>query len=119
MGSTFARAAPAPLTPSNAFHHVLDGEYENGLYHGVGQFAEEDGSLYSGSWSSGLRCGQGSQVNNRERNEYHGSFMDDLYHGTGKCTWVNGVRLPMARGSEALQTELDCASFYISTLPHI
>lgn len=67
-----------------------DGEYENGLYHGVGQFAEEDGSLYSGSWSSGLRCGQGSQVNNRERNEYHGSFMDDLYHGTGKCTWVNG-----------------------------
>ena len=59
-------------------------------YHGDGEFAEEDGSLYTGSWSGGKRSGQGSQVNNRERNEYHGSFMQDLYHGSGKCTWVNG-----------------------------
>jgi hypothetical protein len=59
-------------------------------YHGEGEFAEEDGSLYTGSWSGGKRSGQGSQVNNRERHEYSGSFLDDLYHGTGRCQWVNG-----------------------------
>ena len=104
-----------------------DGEYENGVYHGAGQFAEEDGSLYCGSWSKGLRCGQGSLpslyycniwsgVAKAARsttgsatsthpapkiptacwyrfdavNRYQGSFLDDLYHGAGKCTWVNG-----------------------------
>lgn len=59
-------------------------------YHGSGEFAEEDGSLYTGTWSHGQRAGQGSQVNNRERHEYTGSFLDDLYHGTGRCQWVNG-----------------------------
>ena len=67
-----------------------DGTYDNGLYHGAGEFAEEDGSLYVGSWHLGLRQGQGNQVNNRERHEYSGSFAEDEYHGNGKCTWVNG-----------------------------
>ncbi len=56
-----------------------DGVYANGLFHGQGDFVEEDGSLYSGIWSGGVRAGQGSQVNNRERHEYTGSFLDDLY----------------------------------------
>ena len=56
-----------------------DGTYEHGLYHGQGEFAEEDGSLYIGTWNSGVRAGQGSQINNRERHEYTGSFLDDLY----------------------------------------
>lgn len=67
-----------------------DGTYDNGLYHGVGEFAEEDGSQYVGSWHLGQRQGQGNQVNNRERHEYSGSFAEDEYHGNGKCTWVNG-----------------------------
>ena len=83
-----------------------DGAYEYGLYHGAGEFAEEDGSLYTGTWSRGLRAGNGSQINNRERHEYSGGFLDDMYvyslpsvsfcnillryHGIGKCTWVNG-----------------------------
>ena len=54
-----------------------DGSYQAGVYHGVGEFAEEDGSLYSGAWHQGVREGEGRQVNNRERNEYTGSFMED------------------------------------------
>jgi hypothetical protein len=82
--------ASAALQQMNVVHMYYDGSYENGLYHGVGEFAEEDGSLYSGTWLLGLRQGQGTQANNRERHEYSGTFEADAYHGSGKCTWVNG-----------------------------
>jgi hypothetical protein len=128
MDSTLLQALPLRfLPPPTPFIMYYDGEYENGVYHGAGQFAEEDGSLYCGSWSKGLRCGQGSLpslyycniwlgAGKAARsttesatsthpapkistgclyrfdavNRYQGLFLDDLYHGTGKCTWVNG-----------------------------
>lgn len=67
-----------------------DGSYEAGLYHGVGELMEEDGSIYSGTWCMGARQGQGKQFNSRERHEYVGGFRENLYHGAGKCTWING-----------------------------
>ncbi len=84
-----------PFPPSPHFKDELccryyDGSYDHGAYHGAGEFAEEDGSLYTGTWQEGLRQGQGTQVNNRERHEYAGGFVADVYHGSGKCTWVNG-----------------------------
>ena len=57
MDSTLLQALPLRfLPPPTPFIMYYDGEYENGVYHGAGQFAEEDGSLYCGSWSKGLRC---------------------------------------------------------------
>ena len=47
------------------------------------------GYFYEGEWSNGLKHGLGTETTSN--NEiYEGEFKNDLRHGTGKCTYFNG-----------------------------
>jgi len=98
------------LAKSNMY--IYDGEFKNGLFHGIGKSYESDdvtefigefyfgvrqgiGMLrkkdyvYSGMWNCGVREGEGSEIvtdTNRNEEEYVGQFLRDKRHGFGMMT---------------------------------
>ena len=56
--------------------------------HGEGVEIYEDGSEYHGNFFEGKKCGLGTLIG--RNGTYNGDFKDNLFHGKGTFTWVDG-----------------------------
>ena len=59
-----------------------DGEWKNGVFHGIGTFTFLDGRKYVGKWKNGKQHGQGTQTWSNG-NKYVGEFKDGKQNGRG------------------------------------
>ncbi len=74
-----------------SIHDHYQGEIQDGLPHGQGRMQYVGGSSYSGEWDSGLYQGLGTLV--REDGSYLiGQFEQSLPHGTGEEYLANGFK---------------------------
>ncbi|MGA0350387.1 MAG: hypothetical protein ACO3OZ_14275 [bacterium] len=74
-----------------SIHDHYQGEIQDGLPHGQGRMQYVGGSSYSGEWESGLYQGLGTLV--REDGSYLiGQFEQGLPHGTGEEFLANGFK---------------------------
>ena len=48
-------------------------------------------STYKGIYENGDRVGTGTLFENLGQSEYEGDFQDDLPHGFGRITWMDGA----------------------------
>eukprot|EP01117_Protostelium_nocturnum_P009040 TRINITY_DN3242_c0_g3_i1.p1 TRINITY_DN3242_c0_g3~~TRINITY_DN3242_c0_g3_i1.p1 ORF type:complete len:1469 (-),score=523.21 TRINITY_DN3242_c0_g3_i1:34-4440(-) len=65
---------------------TYEGEWENGVFEGLGTHIKTDGKKYEGMFSKGLRSGYGVLVSNG-REKYEGEFADNKRHGKGVQTY--------------------------------
>jgi hypothetical protein len=72
-----------------------DGRVYNGTYsHGVkveGKMTYQDGSTYLGEWSRGARNGRGTYTF-PNGSVFFGEFLEDKMYGSGVLTWASGGR---------------------------
>lgn len=70
---------------------VLEGEWGNGLLHGLGIYSFANGDKYSGELKQGVKHGFGTWAS-ANGDKYVGEFKDDMYHGQGTATSVRGYK---------------------------
>jgi len=63
------------------FDGVYEGEWKNGMRHGVGRLWWTDDDRYIGSWKDDKKNGQGMMVWSNG-DQYNGGWRDDLRHGS-------------------------------------
>lgn len=68
---------------------VYDGEWECGMFDGVGTYTYSDKSWYSGSWKAGMPHGKGKAVY-RNKEEYEGEWRGGKFNGEGRYTFNKG-----------------------------
>ena len=76
----------------NKRRHVYDGQWYDGMKHGIGKMIYPDGSSYEGEWANGEREGEGvyRYVNG---DIYSGSWAQDMKSGQGVYVYANDVQL--------------------------
>ena len=70
------------------YHYV--GEFSSGLRHGQGRDVEADGDKYDGQWARGKKHGKGTHVSEVEGETYVGDWVDDYLEGTGVLRLTDG-----------------------------
>lgn len=68
---------------------IYDGEWEDGKWHGLGNWTNTNGDIYVGEFVYEKREGKGTYTW-PNGNEYTGEFKDDNRHGKGKFKFSNG-----------------------------
>ena len=68
---------------------MYEGEFRDGLQHGVGTYRLPNGFEYTGDWVAGEISGQGV-ARYPSGAVYEGSFAAGRPHGTGKMTFADG-----------------------------
>jgi hypothetical protein len=67
-----------------------EGNFVNGIYHGIGTFIWEDNSMYKGNWKDGKRHGSGIYTSGDGLYTYDGDWQSDLKHGQGFQQLLDG-----------------------------
>ena len=60
-----------------------DGDFVNGVYHGIGTYTWEDNNVYRGDWREGKRHGVGVYTSGYGLHIYDGDWQNDVKHGQG------------------------------------
>eukprot|EP00796_Vickermania_ingenoplastis_P009234 gene9234-6487_t len=68
---------------------IYDGDWENGLFCGEGEYLYADGSQYKGAWRNGKQNGEGKATFKRG-DEYLGHWEDGMFNGQGTYTYKDG-----------------------------
>ena len=76
-------------TPFKGSFH--EGEWLNGVPHGLGTYTFANGDKYVGEWKDGMRNGQGTNTF-ANGDKYVGEWKDAKYHGLGTATFANGEK---------------------------
>lgn len=84
--------AYAPATPEIAYPdgRLYRGQVRRGRPHGQGVMRCPNGDSYCGFWVKGLRHGQGSYIQVREKAVYHGEWRCGRRHGPGELVMADG-----------------------------
>uniref|UniRef100_A0A7S1UNY1 Uncharacterized protein n=1 Tax=Grammatophora oceanica TaxID=210454 RepID=A0A7S1UNY1_9STRA len=70
---------------------VYEGEWNNGIRHGLGVYTWYEGDLYTGPWLDGRRHGHGTFVYSDGR-LYDGEYIHGKRQGKGVFTWPFGAK---------------------------
>lgn len=65
-----------------------DGDWIKDVKHGKGFEHFHSGVIYDGGYNQGKRDGLGTLT--EQSGTYHGEFKNDLFHGEGSYTWMDG-----------------------------
>ena len=87
-----------------------EGDYQNGLFHGIGKFESPDGRSYQGEWKEGKQHGTGNAIllgryerGNKDRMnigrngsmyrpfQYTGEWKDGNWQGVGEILYLDGL----------------------------
>lgn len=74
---------------NNGASGKYEGDYVNGLYHGVGKLIFSDGSIYKGSFREGVIQGEGTMYYSSGE-IYIGTWENGLRSGKGELHWPDG-----------------------------
>ena len=66
---------------------MYEGHFFDNKFEGKGRYIYNDGSVYAGDWSNGLRHGRGI-LTKKDGSKYDGTWHNDLQDGSG--TEING-----------------------------
>ena len=66
------------------------GQFENGQYHGQGQYRHPSGAIYTGGWNRGKRHGSGT-YESVDGSSYVGEWENNVRNGEGMYKGVNGA----------------------------
>jgi len=67
-----------------------EGDFVDKKAHGKGVMRWRQGDKYDGDWENGLRHGVGNYISKESGAKYDGQYENDLKHGQGKYTYGNG-----------------------------
>lgn len=111
FGNMIAESYVCPMGNKHAGEGfcVYNGQFQNNLFHGVGEFVCQDNRFYKGEWCKGQRHGRGTQSYLREGEGgdprrlfiggvgslyrirlYTGEWCEGLRCGQGRASYVNG-----------------------------
>jgi len=76
---------------SNDFFSSYDGEYKDGLRHGVGTHYYTSGDKYLGEWEHGVQTGKGVFTYS-DGSTHRGYYKGGVYNGSGRFTRPNGTK---------------------------
>lgn len=65
------------------------GEWNDGMFDGLGTYNWVDGDTYAGEWEDDLFAGQGTYTW-ANGDQYTGEWKDDMFNGQGTYTWASG-----------------------------
>lgn len=68
---------------------TYEGQFLNGLQHGVGKLCQPDGEIYIGEWKEGKINGVGSRFHSNG-DKYDGNYVNNIRSGYGEYTFSNG-----------------------------
>ena len=68
-----------------------EGEFKDGLFHGIGKFYYSNGDIYVGSWEKDKKKGQGV-FTSFDGNSYDGEWLNNKEHGKGVFLTNDGDR---------------------------
>ena len=86
----FVEDANEVLLPKEYFS-TYDGEYKDGLRHGVGTHYYTSGDKYFGEWEYGVQTGKGV-FTYVDGSIHSGYYKDGVYNGSGRFTHPNGTK---------------------------
>ena len=68
---------------------VYEGNYVNGVWHGIGKHTQANGCIYEGDFVEGRYHGKG-KFTWPDGATYEGDFINGYFHGRGKVTFADG-----------------------------
>lgn len=68
---------------------TYEGQFLNGMQHGVGKLCQPDGEVYIGEWKEGKINGVGSRFHSNG-DKYDGNYVNNIRSGYGEYTFSNG-----------------------------
>lgn len=71
---------------------TYDGEWKDGIKHGIGTYHYSNGDVYEGPWKDDKRHGSNGKYTyyKNPSSVYKGDWKDDMKHGSGIMEFANG-----------------------------
>lgn len=69
---------------------TYEGEFDDGVKHGFGEFCFKTGLRYIGEYKQGIREGNGKIINKNQTVAYDGEFKNNMPHGKGMAPGKEG-----------------------------